>query len=352
MKLLSESSLGEQFGYHVINNAHGDRSSGVHRIVRSIGLAVWDILRFRRALSVRSIGLLHIVATCRPHRINQYSLFVNWARKCGWKIVLDIRAGSLIDFVESASSRQLKKLDRLILGADAVTVEGAIFVEFIMKRWGVHAVHMPNFIRWEESGGRYCADSGAETPPLRIVYTGRLHRDKGIVELAEAVASIHSDVPIELDLIGPVEGDAELAVRAIIGRHQLQNSVHLRGGMPKADLLQKLAEGHIWALPTYHRSEGHSNALTEAMGLGLAIVSCPQGFIADVLGPEGGVLVPHRDSAALANALKKLAESPALRRQLGERARQRARSHYSDEIVIPLWADIYRNLLRRSSPAN
>jgi glycosyltransferase involved in cell wall biosynthesis len=58
-----------------------------------------------------------------------------------------------------------------------------------------------------------------------------------------------------------------------------------------------------------------------------------------------GVLVPQRDSGALAKVLEELAGDPDRRRRMGEAARRRAREHFSDEVMLPRWADLYERLI-------
>ena len=58
-----------------------------------------------------------------------------------------------------------------------------------------------------------------------------------------------------------------------------------------------------------------------------------------------GVLVPQRDSGALDRVLDELAGDPDRRRHMGEAARRRAREHFSDETMLPRWADLYERLI-------
>jgi glycosyltransferase involved in cell wall biosynthesis len=58
-----------------------------------------------------------------------------------------------------------------------------------------------------------------------------------------------------------------------------------------------------------------------------------------------GVLVPQRDSGALARVLEELAGDPDRRRRMGEAARRRARERFSDETMLPRWADLYERLI-------
>ena len=277
-------------------------------------------------------------------RFLQQAAFFRWAGRPGWKRIYDIRAGRFIEFAETSPPRMQRLLDKVIRSADAVTVEGRSYVNYIRERWGIEALYMPNFISWAETGARHQAVQNAQGP-MRVAFTGRLNEDKGVLVLVEAVARLAQRRVVRLDLIGPPQGGVGEKVRAMVDRHNLANVIVMHGQMPKERLLALAAQNHVYALPTFHSTEGHSNALTEAMALGLAVVTCDQGFCADVVSGGAGVLVPQHDPDALAKVLEELAGDPERRRRMGEAARQRAREHFSDEVMLPRWADLYERLI-------
>ena len=60
---------------------------------------------------------------------------------------------------------------------------------------------------------------------------------------------------------------------------------------------------------------------------------------------ENGLLVPMRDSAVLAAALRRLIEDPALRRHMEARGREIAEAEFSEERSIADTLAVYRELL-------
>lgn len=94
-------------------------------------------------------------------------------------------------------------------------------------------------------------------------------------------------------------------------------------------------------------SEGMPRALMEAMAMGKAAVSTKVGGVAEVA--EHGkhaLLVPARSPEALAAALVRLIEDPALRIELGAAAAERIRSNFSHDSMIDRHVDMYESLLR------
>jgi starch synthase len=115
----------------------------------------------------------------------------------------------------------------------------------------------------------------------------------------------------------------------------------------RARLRGYLAAADVWTLPS--RREGFAVAPLEAMACGLPIVAADVAGVGDVLeGGEasGGLVVPRGDAGALAAALGRLLDDPALARELGTRARERVERGFSPEAV---GARLRRVLLREGT---
>ena len=57
-----------------------------------------------------------------------------------------------------------------------------------------------------------------------------------------------------------------------------------------------------------------------------------------------GTLVAYEDADLLAQAVEKLIEDPARRFELGRAAQQRAREHFSAEVIVPRYEALYRRV--------
>ena len=92
-------------------------------------------------------------------------------------------------------------------------------------------------------------------------------------------------------------------------------------------------------------SESFCLSILEAMCFGCPSVATRVGGIPEVV-QDGvsGVLVAPGDAFALAHALEALIASPTRRRALGAAARQRARSLFSAEVIVPRYEAIYRRV--------
>jgi glycosyltransferase involved in cell wall biosynthesis len=94
-----------------------------------------------------------------------------------------------------------------------------------------------------------------------------------------------------------------------------------------------LRSADLFVLPCVRARDGATdvtpNSLLEAMALGLPVVSTTLAAIPEIV-DDGvdGVLVPPGHAASLAAAMERLLADPALRRRLGDAARQKVRQRF------------------------
>lgn len=115
------------------------------------------------------------------------------------------------------------------------------------------------------------------------------------------------------------------------------------------DMPEVYAQSTLVCLPSY--AEGMPNVLAEAGASGRAVVTtdvpgCRQAVTHEV----NGLIVPARDSKALALAIERLLKDPELRRRLGAMGRERAVKEFSHETIVKQMIGIYRELLGEKWP--
>lgn len=185
-------------------------------------------------------------------------------------------------------------------------------------------------------------------PDALVVGTiGRLTRQKGFVYLVEAIAQLRPRFPqLRLLIIGgelstdPEPFQAELMDRVkVLG---LQDSVIFTGFRDDTPELLGLLD--VFCLPTYF-GEGLPRSILEAMAMGLPIVTTDiRGCREAVIPDENGLIVPPKDSDALAEALGQLLSDRALRQRFGEASRQRVEVIYDERYVFERLATWYQEL--------
>ena len=148
-----------------------------------------------------------------------------------------------------------------------------------------------------------------------VVSVGRLERVKGHDVLIEALAVLARAVRVRAVIIG--EGKERDALEDLAHERGIGDRVLFAGAIAHEALPAWYSAADVFCLPS--RSEGHPNALVEALACGAPAVSSAVGAAGDVLSPECGLLVAPEDPPALATAL-----AAALTRSW-DRTRTRAR---------------------------
>ena len=96
-------------------------------------------------------------------------------------------------------------------------------------------------------------------------------------------------------------------------------------------------------------SEGMSNTVLEAMSCGLPVVATAVGANSELVeNDRTGYLIPSDDSAALAEAIARLANDRCRRERLGISARQRIEQHFGMEAMVRDYSEMYESLYSRN----
>jgi glycosyltransferase involved in cell wall biosynthesis len=114
-----------------------------------------------------------------------------------------------------------------------------------------------------------------------------------------------------------------------------------------SDVPALLSEVDIFVLSSNSRGEGCPVALLEAMAAGRACIATDVPGSKDVIqSGENGLLVPAENPSALAEALRQLAGSAELRRQVGVAARKRIESQFTLDREAALYDAMYQEALK------
>jgi lipopolysaccharide/colanic/teichoic acid biosynthesis glycosyltransferase/glycosyltransferase involved in cell wall biosynthesis len=189
------------------------------------------------------------------------------------------------------------------------------------------------------------AELGVDDDAVVIGIVGRLVAEKGFPELFEAVRALESRCV--LVVAGPDDPEkADALDRAIVDDARADGVRFL--GM-RHDVERLYAAMDVFALPS-HR-EGFPRGAMEAAAMALPIVATDiRGCRQVVSHGDNGLLVPPRDPARLADALRQLAGDAALRRTMGASGARRARREFDERAVVKTVFDTYERALLRATP--
>jgi glycosyltransferase involved in cell wall biosynthesis len=180
---------------------------------------------------------------------------------------------------------------------------------------------------------------------LRLVFVGRLHRQKDLTTLLAAIAalnkrSVGAPPVASLDILG--DGPDRDRLEHEVDDRAIRSQVRFHGAVD--DVASHLAAADVLVLPS--RSEGISNALLEAMSASTpAIVSDIPGNVAVVTDGVDGFVFPAGDVVRLADLIQCLASDSESTQRAGRQARRRIESEYALPVVARRYVDLYERLL-------
>jgi glycosyltransferase involved in cell wall biosynthesis len=175
-----------------------------------------------------------------------------------------------------------------------------------------------------------------------VLYCGRLIREKGVLDLVRAMATLPRTVLV-LAGVGPERSRLESAALAL-GVH---NQLRFVGGVPYGEMSRLYSAADVFCLPsvsTPYWQEQFGMVLVEAMACGIPVVTTATGSIPEVVG-NSAVVVPPYAPDAIADAIAGLIDDRQRGAALVESGLQRVSERYDAARVAVSLGEIYEGLL-------
>ncbi len=239
---------------------------------------------------------------------------------------------------EEYPSKGMRMLaDVLFSCAAGVVLQTERSRSFFCGTVGKKAVILPNslnpaFIRPRYAGAR----------EKKIVSVGRMDANKNHEMQLRAFAALKDKYP-EYSLV--IYGDGELRshIEETAAALGLAERVHLPGVVQ--DVAVRIERASLFLLTSY--SEGVSNALIEALALGLPVIATdvPSGGTEELM-EDGvnGLVIPAGDQEALERAMDRLLGDPAYADGLGREA-AKVQERLAPERVNPMWKSYFEGIM-------
>ncbi|MEA2637507.1 MAG: glycogen synthase, partial [Chloroflexota bacterium] len=164
---------------------------------------------------------------------------------------------------------------------------------------------------------------GVEHEDGRVLFVGRLEREKGVLDALSVFRGLAATVSGMRGVVvggGSLEGEVRRAAAERDGR------IEYLGNLDRGALYREYARAAVVLMPS--RFEGLGMVALEAQSAGTPVAGYDVDGLRDAV-RSGGVLVPGGDVAALQDAVSGLLGDPGRRLELGERGREAMRAEHS-----------------------
>jgi glycosyltransferase involved in cell wall biosynthesis len=303
-----------------INEA--DSSVRLHMLVTRgqghiLGSIYWMLRALATMLCLRATGRIDILHVNLSKRGSTYRKIVlcAFARICGVPYAIHLHASGYDEYWSKVSPALNQRIGRMFAGARCVIVMGSFWRNVVI---GQNAALSPRVVVLPNAapGLRRTRICNADSD-VRILFLGKLGERKGVPQLVEALGRLSQLPNWRATLAG--DGDVKKTREAVAARG-LSDRVEIPGWIEPAGVESLVSHSHILVLASLR--ENFPMSVIEGMAAGLAVVATPVGAVEDIIEHERtGLLVPAGDVTALANAIRRLIEDPALREELGRRAK-------------------------------
>jgi glycosyltransferase involved in cell wall biosynthesis len=298
-------------------------------VARNVGLPLDALRRFALVLTRhgRVPVHLHLNARAAPRRDRAFLLA---ALVAGSPLVVQLHGGG---FDQGHGGR----LEALLLERAACVIVACESVRAWVRSVArhAHAICLPPPVAAPDALPPMAAR------PNLVLFLGRLHPDKGVLDLLEAVARVRTAVP-DVRLVCAGEGD-RIGVARAAESLGIADAVKFTGWVGPSGKRALLESAAVLALPSYW--EGLPLSLLEAMAAGVPAVASAVGGVPEALvDGVGGYLIAPGDKASLERHLRRLLLDRELGARLGSAARESARVRFAPERALARLDDIYAGL--------
>lgn len=166
----------------------------------------------------------------------------------GWQRMLE-----KVAFIHCTSEAESEFIDELLPGVRTHVVVNGVFPELFQNSSEAHF-----------TAGRTALEGRSY-----ILFLGRLHPCKGVMDLAEAYRRMAGEVAVDLVVVGPDWGEGR-SLRRFAAAHGLMDRIHLVGAIPGTEKVAALRDASCFCLPSFN--EGCSIAVLEALAAGIPVV--------------------------------------------------------------------------------
>ena len=269
-----------------------------------------------------------------PLRIHTFTGQV-WAAKTGYKRYLLKRFDALIAFLTTQNIVDSPSQRQFLVDEKVMSYKKSI----VFAQGSISGVDIERFKPNPQTRASIRQQLNVKADAILFLFLGRLTRDKGVLDLAQAFSHLQND-NLYLLFVGPDEKKLQDEILNIAG-----SKSHLVNFLGYTNIPESyMAAADVLCLPSYR--EGFGSVIIEAAAVGItAIASRIYGVSDAIIEGETGLLHEPRDVSAIKMCMENIINNQALRLKLGEQARVRAIKDFDSHLITNEWVDFYHEKL-------
>ena len=339
VNLLLGSRLAEDFSLiHFQVGSQGRHESGAARWGRLLA----SPFRLAAAVLGRRAAIVHVNTALNARAYWRDLVYMVVAKLCGARLLYQVHGGALPGAF-FGGSRLLTAFLRTTLRLPEVVVvlaraELSAFREFVP---GQQVLALPNAVDCA-AYATLARSRSAPDAPLRLLYVGRLVREKGLHETLQGLRlALLQGARAQLVIAG--SGPEEARLKQAVERYSLASNVSFAGSVSRDGKLALLCWAQASILASY--AEGLPYALLESMAAGVPAIATRVGAIPDlIVDGTHGLLIAPADPQAIARAIGALESDRDLLARMGEASRRRIENGYEIDRLAGDFGRLYAEI--------
>ncbi|HAT4124676.1 TPA: glycosyltransferase family 4 protein [Clostridium perfringens] len=330
IKSYEKSEYLEDINFYFISTvSNGNKLQKIFCCIKAIILMLYYMI-------LKDIKVIHI-HTASGMSFYRKKIFVDIGFILKKIVILHIHGGGFKDFYfEKSNIRKQKTITKTLNKCNCIIVLSDNWKNIIEKISKTFIIVINNSINEQEIINRNLKSN-------RIVFIGRVEKEKGIYDLIEVSKKI---VQYNSQIKFIICGDGELEnIRILIKRFNLENNFELLGWVDNKDILRELKKAEIFVLPSH--KEAMPISILEAMSCGVPIISTKVGSIPEfIIDGKNGFLFNAGNINQFNEKILKILNNEDIRKRISKNNLKDVNEKYSNKINHKNLRKLYFELLK------
>ena len=284
--------------------------------------------------NVKKYDIVHIHMASRRSTFRKIK-YIKIAKKYNKKVILHIHGGGFKKFYdEECNLKKQKYIKKYLNYCDKVIVLSEEWKKYFEKLFAKEKITIVY------NGVNIPKDYNKDINNKKILFLGRLVKEKGIYELIESIKDLTKEYKdIQLYIGG--DGDLE-KLKELVKEQKLENNIIFLGWIDTKTKEKYLKGCSFFILPSYF--EAMPVSLLEAMAYKSIVIATNVGGIPQIItNNTNGILIKEKNNTAISNSIRILLNDSSRRKEFSENARKTIEKNFDILKTISEIVNIYNN---------